>query len=125
VSAQRQGGRTHVVDAAARAEATRLAILFLVSSVTLLLLLTYAAAYAVRLDVVPGVVILMWRASLISGVIATWAYGAYVTIRARRWLWAVLCLVPFTAVPCSLAYAWIRRGELEAEIEERVAQSAK
>ena len=67
----------------------------------------------------------MWRASLVSGLIATWAYGGYVTLRARRWAWAFFCLLPLTALPAALAYAWIRRGELEAEIEERAARTAK
>lgn len=118
------------VDAVTQAELKRVAILFLVSSITLLLVLLYAVAralliQALGIEVVPDIVWVMWVVSMFSGSVATWGYGAYVTLRARRWFWAALCLFPFTAVPCSAAYAWIRRGELEAEIaaqEERGAE---
>ena len=124
---QRIAHESSVVDAATIAELKRVAVLFLVSSITLLLVLVYAVAMALLvqalgIEVVPDIVWVMWVVSMFSGSVATWGYGAYVTLRARRWLWAALCLLPLTAVPCSVAYAWIRRGEIEAEIvaqEER------
>ena len=30
--------------------------------------------------------------------------------------WLALCVLPPIAVPCAVAYSWIRRGELEYEI---------
>lgn len=118
-----------VVDEATRVELKRVALLFLLSSITLLLVLAYAVlralfVRALEVTIVPDIVWVMWVISMLSGFVATWAYGTYVTLRARRWFWVALCVLPFTAVPCSVAYAWIRRGELEAEIVARREPSA-
>ena len=61
----------------------------------------------------------MVQVSWISGAVATYFYGLYVTIRARAWWWVILCAIPlFGSVPGSAAYSWIRRGELERRIME-------
>ena len=114
-----------VLDEATRAELKRVTVLFLLSAITLLLLLVYLLAEGLGVSFVPPVVWAMWVASLFSGFVATWAYGVYVTVRARRWLWIALCALPPTAVPCAVAYAWIRRGEMEAEMHERRERGAR
>ncbi len=121
---QPTGGRGHVVDEATRAELKRVAVLFIVSSITLLLFLVYVLAAGLGVTFIPPIVWAMWGASMLSGSVATWVYGTFVTIRARRWYWVALCVVPFTAVPCSVAYAWIRRGEIEVEIAAPRERSA-
>lgn len=114
-----RAGDDPALDPATRAEQKRLAALFVLSAVTLLLFLAFVAAEGLGVDFIPPVVWAMWFASLLSGFFATWAFGVYVTVRARRWVWVALCAVPLTAVPCAVAYSWIRRGELELELHER------
>jgi hypothetical protein len=104
------------VDWATRAELKRVAVLFLLSAITLALFLLYLVAGLVDPDLVPDVVWAMWVTSMLCGYVATWFYGIYVTARARRWVWLALCALPPTAVPCSLAYSWIRRGEIEQQV---------
>ena len=118
-----------VLDAQLKAELKRLALLFLISSITLVLVLTDALVRAVATDTVPGVVLLMLQMSWIGGGLATYFYGLYVTVRARAWRWVIPCAVPlFGSVPACVAYSWIRRGELERlvlEDEERRARRGK
>jgi hypothetical protein len=114
-----------VLDAATRAELKRVTVLFLLSAITLLLFLVYLLAEGLGVSFIPPVVWAMWVASLFSGFVATWVYSVYVTLRARRWLWVALCALPPTAVPCAVAYAWIRRGEMEAELHERRERDAR
>jgi hypothetical protein len=119
-----------VVGTATRAELKRVAVLFLLSSITLLLVLVYAVVRALfvralEVTVVPDIVWVMWVVSMLCGFVATWGYGVYVTARARRWFWVALCVLPLTAVPCSVAYAWIRRGELEVEIVAQRGRGAQ
>jgi len=114
-----------VLDAATRAELKRVTVLFLLSAITLLLVLLYLLAEGLGVSFIPPVVWAMWVASLFSGFVATWAYGVYVTVRARRWLWVALCALPPTSVPCAVAYSWIRRGEMEMELHERRERAAR
>lgn len=110
---------TAVLDPLLKAELKRLAILFLISAITLVLVLADAVVRAVPHDAVPNVVLLMLQVSWISGAVATYFYGLYVTIRARAWWWVILCAIPlFGSVPGCAAYSWIRRGELERRIME-------
>jgi len=113
-----------------QAELKRVTVLFLLSSITVVLILAYVVARtillrALELAVVPDIGWVMWAVSMMCGFIATWVYGTYVTARARRWLWVALCALPPTAVPCSLAYAWVRRGELETEIVTQRERAAR
>jgi hypothetical protein len=119
----RDAGRA-VLDAPTRTELKRVTVLFLLSAITLLLFFVYLLAEGLGVSFIPPVVWAMWLASLFSGFVATWVYGVYVTARARRWLWVALCALPPTAVPCAVAYACIRRGEMEAELHERRGRGA-
>ena len=62
---------------------------------------------------IPQAVYVVWGLVLLTGWAATEVYGVYVTFTARRWGWFVLCLIPVTCVPAAVAYAWIRRQEIE------------
>lgn len=104
------------VDPVTGAELRSLAFLFLVSAFTMLLVVTFALMQALRVTFVPPIVQVMWSLAWASGGLATWVYGSFVTARARRWRWFALCVIPFTAVPASVAYAWIRRLEIEREV---------
>jgi hypothetical protein len=117
--------RDLTLDDATRAELKRVTVLFLLSAITLLLFVVYLLAEGLGVSFIPPVVWAMWVASLFSGFVATWAYGVYVTVRARRWLWVTLCALPPTAVPCAVAYAWIRRGEMETELQGRRDRAAR
>ena len=57
-----------------------------------------------------------WGVVLLIGWAATEVYGVFVTFTARRWGWLVLCLIPLTCVPAAVAYAWIRRQEIERAV---------
>lgn len=119
--ARRQPGpeATPVLDPALKAELKRLAILFLISAVTLVLVFADAVIRAIPYELLPAIVLLMIQVSWISGAVATFFYGLYVTIRARAWGWVLLCAIPlFGSVPGSVAYSWIRRGALERLILE-------
>lgn len=98
------------------AELRRLAHLFLVSALTLALFLLRTAAGALDVSFLTAPVALVWGIALLAGWGATWALGAWTTVRAHRWGWVVLCVIPFTCVPASVAYAWIRRREIEDEV---------
>jgi hypothetical protein len=108
-----------VLDPDLKAELKRLALLFLISALTLVLVLADAALRAVGSSILPGIVFLMLQLSWIGGAVATYFYGLYVTIRAKAWGWVVPCAVPlFGSVPASVAYSWIRRGQLERHVME-------
>ena len=98
------------------AELRRLANLFLLSGVTLLLLLLRAFAVTLSVDFIPRPVYVAWGALLLAGLAATYVYGVFVTYKARRWGWLALCAIPATFVPCALAYAWTRRMEIERDV---------
>ena len=108
-----------VLDPKLKAELKRLALLFLISAVTLWLVVVYAVLRSIDRGLFPDLVWFMWGAAIFSGCIATYFYGLYVTIRARSWGWVVLCAVPvFGSVPGCVAYSWIRRGQLERRVLE-------
>jgi hypothetical protein len=119
-----------VLDPELKAELKRLALLFLISAVTLLLVVLDAVLRAAASGLLPGIVFLMLQLSWIGGAVATYFYGLYVTIRARAWRWVVLCAVPLVgSVPGSVAYTWIKRGALERQVleaeEHRRARGAR
>ncbi len=106
-----------VRDPALKAELKRLAVLFIISAVTLVVVVSYTVARRIGTDLLPDIAWLMWATAIFSGCVATYFYGLYVTIRARAWGWVALCAIPVVgSVPGSVAYAWIRRGELERRI---------
>ncbi len=111
------------VDAQTALELRRIANLFLLSSVTLALFLLRAFGVALSVTFIPQAVYVVWGLVLLTGWAATEVFGAYVTFTARRWGWFVLCLIPVTCVPASVAYAWIRRQEIERAVlgDERPA----
>ena len=106
-----------VLDPVLRAELKRLAVLFLISAITLVLVFADFVIRALAYDILPAPFPLMLQVSWVSGAVATYFYGLYVTIRARAWGWVLLCAFPLAgSVPGSVAYSWIRRGALEREI---------
>jgi hypothetical protein len=104
------------VDEQTALELRRLANLFLLSGITLALFVLRALAEALSVTFIPQAVYVAWGAVLLTGWAATEVYGVYVTFTARRWGWFVLCLIPVTCVPASVAYAWIRRQEIERAV---------
>ena len=98
------------------AELRRLANLFLVSGLTLALLLLRALAVTLSVTFIPRPAFVAWGAVLLTGLAVTYVYGIYVTGKARRWGWLALCAIPVTFVPCALAYAWTRRQEIERDV---------
>ena len=80
---------------------------------------------ALAVTFIPQAVYVVWGLVLLTGWAATEVFGAYVTFTARRWGWFALCLIPVTCVPASVAYAWIRRQEIERAVlgDERPAAS--
>jgi hypothetical protein len=104
------------VDPAVAAELRRLANLFLVSGITLVLFLTRAFAVVFSVTFIPRPAYVVWGVAMLTGWAMTYVYGVFVTMKARRWLWLALCAVPFTCVPAAAAYAWIRRQEIEREV---------
>jgi len=98
------------------AELRRLASLFLVSGITLILFLARAFAEVFTVTFIPGPVYVVWGLAMLAGWAMTYVYGVYATFKTRRWGWFALCAVPFTCVPTAVAYAWIRRQEIEREV---------
>jgi hypothetical protein len=104
------------VDAQTTRELRRIANLFLLSGVTLALFVLRALGEALSVTFIPQPVYVVWGLILLTGWAATLVYGVYVTFTARRWGWLVLCLIPVTSVPAAVAYAWIRRQEIERAV---------
>lgn len=105
------------VDRATAAELRRLARLFLLSALTLVLVVARAVVEALGLTpLLPPPLAVVWGLALLSGWAATCVYGVFVTFSARRWPWLVLCLFPLTSVPAAVAYAWLRRREVERAV---------
>ncbi len=104
------------VDEETRLELRRVANLFLLSSLTLIVLLLEAFARALHVTFIPQAVYAAAGLVFLVGWAATFVYGLYTTFKARRWGWFALCVVPVTCVPGSVAYAWVRRGEIEREV---------
>ena len=105
-----------MVDPEVAAELRRLANLFLVSGITLLLFLVRAFAEVFTVTFIPRPVYVVWGIAMLTGWAMTYVYGVFVTFKARRWAWFALCAIPFTCVPAAAAYAWIRRQEIEREV---------
>jgi hypothetical protein len=98
------------------AELRRLANLFLLSSVTLVLFLMRVAYLALSVTFLSHTVVVVWGGLLMAGWTMTYVLSLYTTFRARRWRWLAVCAIPFTCVPAGVAYAWFRRGEIENEV---------
>lgn len=114
------------VDEDTALELGRLARLFLLSGVTLTLVVLRALAEALSVTFIPRGVYVAWGVVLLTGWAATLVYGVYVAWTARRWGWLVLCLIPVTCVPGAVAFAWIRRQEIElAVLEEEHSQASR
>jgi hypothetical protein len=104
------------VDQETKLELRRIANLFLISSLTLIVLLLQVFARALHVTFLPQPVFLIAGFIFLIGWSVTFVYGLYVTWRAGRWGWLVLCAIPLSCVPASVAYAWIRRQEIEREV---------
>lgn len=104
------------VGPALAAELRRLANLFLVSGITLLLFLVRAFAEVFTVTFIPRPVYVVWGIAMLTGWAMTYVYGVFVTFKARRGAWFALCAIPFTCVPAAAAYAWIRRQEIERDV---------
>ncbi len=104
------------VDDETRLELRRVANLFLVSAVTMIALFVELFAQALEVTFIPQAVHTVLGLVFLVGWAATVVYGVYVTYTARRWAWLALCVIPPTSPPAALAYAWIRRQEIEREV---------
>jgi hypothetical protein len=104
------------VGPALAAELRRLANLFLLSGITLVLFLVRAFAEVFTITFIPGPVYVVWGIVMLTGWAMTYVYGVFVTFKSQRWGWCALCAIPFTCVPAAVAYAWIRRQEIEREV---------
>lgn len=113
------------VSADLAAELRRLANLFLLSSLTLVLFLLRAAAVSLGVSFIPAAGYVVWGIVLMTGWAMTYVYAVFVTFKARRWGWFALCAFPLTCVPAGVAYAWIRRGEIEAAVLGRVGPAQR
>jgi hypothetical protein len=112
------------VDEETRLELRRVANLFLLSSLTLIVLLLEVFARALHVTFIPQGVYAAAGLVFLVGWAATYVYGLYTTYRARRWGWFVLCVIPLTCVPGSIVYAWIRRTEIENRVLGGLTPSA-
>ena len=109
------------VDPVVDAELRRLANLFLMSGITLVLFLARAFAEVFTVTFIPRFAYVLWGGAMLTGWAMTYVYGIFVTSKARRWLWLALCAIPFACVPAAAAFAWIRRQEIEREVLGDVA----
>ena len=98
------------------AELRRIANLYVISGTTLLLFLARVFASALHVTFVPHSGYVVWGVVLLAGWAVSYVYGIWVTLAVRRWGWLVLCAIPVTCVPAAVAYAWMRRLEIEREV---------
>jgi hypothetical protein len=103
------------VDAARKRELRLIAHLFLISAITMVLLILYLFAHELKVAF-PAIVIWIWIGAMLVGWAASWIFGSWVTWRNRRWWWFTLAVFPPTSVPAGVAYAWNRRMEIEHEV---------
>ena len=89
-----------------------LSYLFLISSITMLLVMMYFAASLLKVTF-PYAVGYAWVVLIGAGIGASWVLGIYTAARLKRWWWLVVIAVPPAAVPAALAFAWNRRMEIE------------
>jgi uncharacterized integral membrane protein len=113
--AQERAVADPVAEAARMAEIKQISVLFIVSSIALVLFLIFALARTFNVGL-PVVVPWMLLFSFGPGWLVCWVYGTYVTISARRWFWMALIVFFPAAIPGSLMYAWTRRMEIEEEV---------
>jgi hypothetical protein len=73
------------------AELRRIANLFLVSAITLILFLLEAFAKTLSVTFIPRPVYVVWGVALLTGIAVTYVYALYVTSKARRWGWVAAC----------------------------------
>jgi hypothetical protein len=104
------------VDEGTRLELRRLANLFLISALTLIALFLEVFAKALHVTFIPAAGYSVIGLIFLVGWAATLVYAVFVTYTARRWAWMALCLFPPTSPPVAIAYAWIRRQEIERAI---------
>jgi Flp pilus assembly protein TadB len=113
--AQRDAARSAGAPSGTRRPELRLlSYLFLVSALTMLLVMMYFAASVLKVTVPYGVGY-AWVVVIGAGIGASWVLGMYTAARLKRWWWFVVIAVPPAAVPAALAFAWNRRMEIEDE----------
>ena len=98
------------------AELRRIANLFLVSAISLVLFLARAFAEVFKINFIPHTGYVAWGVLMLVGLAATYVYGVSVTFAARRWGWFAFCAIPVICLPVAAAYAWVRRMEIEQEV---------
>jgi hypothetical protein len=101
------------VDEQTALELRRIANLFLMSAITLVLLMLLMFAQALSVTFITGTIKAVLGGIMLVGWAMTLVYGVFVTFKARRWVWLVLCAIPFSCVPAAIVYAWTRRQEIE------------
>jgi hypothetical protein len=114
--AQRDGARSGAgaPSGTRKRELRLLSYLFLVSALTMLLVMMYFAASMLKVKV-PYDLGYAWVVTIGAGIGASWVLGMYTAARLKRWWWFVVIAVPPAAVPAALAFAWNRRMEIEDE----------
>ena len=98
------------------AELRRIANLFLVAAISLILFLARAFAEVLKVNFIPHSGYVVWGVLMLVGWAVTYALGISVTFTARRWGWFAFCAIPVTCLPAAAAYAWMRRMEIEHEV---------
>ena len=98
-----------------RLELRSLANLFLVSSVTLALFMAWFFSQALRSDVPASRGVRLGRRAARGPGDHLCARRLH-PLRARRLGWLVVCLIPGICLPFAVAYAWVRRMEIEREV---------
>ena len=104
------------VDEQTALELRRIANLFLMSAITLVLLMLLMFAQALSVTFITGTIKAVLGGIMLVGWAMTLVYGVFVTFKARRWVWLVLCAIPFSCVPAAIVYAWPRRQEIERAV---------
>ena len=104
------------VDPETSAELRRLANLFLISAITLVLFLLATFASILHVTFLKPPITWIWGGALLVGWAVTYVYGLIVVLRTRRWAWIALAAIPITCVPAGVAYAWFRRVEIENQV---------
>lgn len=115
-AARKRAGIT--VEAERHTEIKLLTYLFVVSAVTMLLVMMYFAGAVLKVTM-PYAIGLSWVVLILVGAAFSWLYGTFLTARYRHWGWFVFAVIPLTAVPGMLAFTWNRRQEIERETAAR------
>ena len=101
------------VDEQTALELRRIANLFLLSSITLVLFLLRAFAEALSVTFIPRRVYVVWGLIMLTGWAATASTACSSPTRRGAGSGSCCALIPVTCVPAAVAYAWIRRQEIE------------